>query len=128
MFLPSERGVKLGRSVNRIKEETMQIFLDYSWPGNVRELQNIIEHGLIISKKGVLEISEAYFRQTSEAGKVSKLLPLDEFEKHYIIEVLRFTQGTIYGNKGAASILGMKPSTLQSRMKKLVINRKQYLE
>jgi len=121
-------GRKLGKKIDRVKEETMQIFLHYSWPGNVRELQNIIEHGLIISKKGVLEISEAYFRQTFEAGKVAKLLPMDEFEKHYIIEVLRFTQGTIYGDKGAASILGMKPSTLQSRMKKLVIDRKQYQE
>jgi len=127
-YFLEQYGRKLGKKINRVKEETMQIFLDYSWPGNVRELQNIIEHGLVISKKGVLEISEAYFRQTSEAGKVSKLLRMDEFEKNYIIEVLRFTQGTIYGDKGAASILGMKPSTLQSRMKKLVIDRKQYQE
>lgn len=119
-------GRKLGKKIDHVEDKTMQIFLDYSWPGNVRELQNIIEHGLVISKKGVLEISEAYFRQIPEGRDVSTLLPMDEFEKHYIIEVLRLTQGTVYGAKGAASILGMKPSTLQSRMKKLAIDRKQY--
>ncbi len=119
-------GRKLGKKIDRVKEETMQIFLDYSWPGNVRELQNIIEHGLVISKKGILEISDAYFRQEPEGKKGTKLLPMDEFEKDYIIEVLRFTQGAIYGDKGAASILGLKPSTLQSRMKKLAIDRTQY--
>jgi len=119
-------GRRQGKKIDRVKEETMKIFLDYSWPGNVRELQNIIEHGLVISKKGILETSEAYFRHTPAGGKTSKLLSMDEHEKHYIIEVLRFTQGTLYGDKGAASILGMKPSTLQSRMKKLAIDRKQF--
>jgi len=119
-------GRKLGKKIDRVTEETMQIFLNYSWPGNVRELQNIIEHGLVISKKDVLEISRAYFSQTVERDKVTKLLSMDEFEKDYIIEILRYTQGTIYGDKGAANILGMKPSTLQSRMKKLAIDRKQY--
>ena len=125
-YFLEQYGRKQGKKIDRVKEETMQILLDYSWPGNVRELQNIIEHGLVISKKGILEISEAYFRHTPAGGKVSKLLPMDEYEKHYIIEVLRFTQGTLYGDRGAASILGMKPSTLQSRMKKLAIDRNQF--
>lgn len=119
-------GRKLGKKIDRITKETMQIFLDYFWPGNVRELQNMIEHGLIISKKGVFEIPGAYFSKTLEGGPGPKLISMDEFEKHYIIEILRHTQGTIYGDKGAASILGMKPSTLQSRMKKLAVDRKQY--
>jgi formate hydrogenlyase transcriptional activator len=127
-YFLEQYGRKLGKKIKHVKEETMQLFLDYSWPGNVRELQNNIEHGLIISKKGVFEISEAYFRQTHGGEIVSRLLPMDEFEKLYILKVLRHTQGTIYGNKGAANILGMKPSTLQSRMKKLVIDRKQYLD
>ncbi|MFC2160499.1 sigma 54-interacting transcriptional regulator [Acidobacteriota bacterium] len=127
-YFLEQYGRKQGKKIDRVKEETMQTFLNYSWPGNVRELQNIIEHGLVISKKGVLEISEAYFRQTPEEAMVSKLIPMDEFEKQYIIEVLRYTQGILYGDKGAAGILGLKPSTLQSRMKKLAIDRKQYQE
>ena len=119
-------GRKLGKKIDRVTKETMQIFLDYLWPGNVRELQNMIEHGLIISKKGVFEITGAYFGRTLEGGQVLKRLSMDEFEKHYIIEILRHTNGTIYGDKGAANILGMKPSTLQSRMKKLAIDRKQF--
>ena len=86
----------------------------------------MIEHGLIISKKGVFEIPRAYFSKTLEGKQGSKLLSMDEFEKHYIIEILRHTKGTIYGDKGAANILGMKPSTLQSRMKKLAVDRNQY--
>ncbi|MCJ7580006.1 MAG: sigma 54-interacting transcriptional regulator [Candidatus Aminicenantes bacterium] len=125
-YFLEQYGRKQGKKIDRVKEETMQIFLDYSWPGNVRELQNIIEHGLVISKKGIFEIPEAYFRHVPAGGKGSKLIPMDEYEKHYIIKVLRFTQGTLYGDNGAASILGMKPSTLQSRMKKLDIDRKQF--
>lgn len=119
-------GRKLGKKINHVAAETMQMFMDYSWPGNVRELQNIIEHGLIISKTGALEVSRAYFQRVPETREASKLVPLDEFEKQYIIEVLRHTQGAIYGPKGAAKILGMKPSTLQSRMKKLAVERKPF--
>jgi transcriptional regulator with GAF, ATPase, and Fis domain len=54
-------------------------------------------------------------------------MSLDEYEKNYIVEVLRRTGGAVYGPDGAAKILGMKPSTLQSRMKKLAIDRKQMM-
>jgi transcriptional regulator with GAF, ATPase, and Fis domain len=117
-------GRKLGKKVKKIKEKTLKIFLDYSWPGNVRELQNIIEHSLIITKGEYLEVPEAYFGQKIlPSGKL--LFPsIKEFEKRYIEDVLEYTQGVIYGDKGAAKILGMKPTTLQSRMKKFGIESK----
>lgn len=116
-------GRKLGKKVDKINEETMRLFMKYSWPGNVRELQNIIEHSLIVSKGEYLEIPSAYFIQMPAAREKSGFLPLYEYEKQYILEVLKDTKGVIYGSKGAASILGLKPSTLQSRMKKLRIER-----
>ncbi len=116
-------GRKLGKKVSRVDEGTMELLKGYSWPGNVRELQNIIEHGLILSRGDRLELPKAYFGQERRESETSEFLPLQDFEKQYILEVLRETRGVIYGPKGAASILGLKPSTLQSRMKKLGINR-----
>lgn len=115
-------GRKIGKKVDRVKDEIMKLFMDYSWPGNIRELENIIEHGLVITQGDTLEVPEAYFlRHPGEKDK--KLIPLQEYEEQYITEVLQQTKGVIYGPKGAAKILGLKPSTLQSRMKKLGIGR-----
>jgi len=116
-------GRKLGKKVSKFDEKTAQLFNEYSWPGNVRELQNIIEHGLILSKGESLEIPEAYFGQEPGGKETSELLSLQDFEKQYILKVLKETRGVIYGVKGAASILDLKPSTLQSRMKKLGIKK-----
>jgi len=116
-------GRKLGKKVDKVKEETMNFFMEYFWPGNVRELQNIIEHGLIVSIREYLEIPRAYFIQSPPLKERSGFLTLHEYEKKYILKVLKETKGVIYGPRGAASVLGMKPSTLQSRMKKLEIER-----
>ncbi len=113
---------KIGKKVDRVDDATMELFLSYSWPGNIRELENIIEHGLVITQGDTLEIPEAYFlREPSEKDK--KLMSFREYEKQYLIEVLQHTKGVIYGPKGAAKILGLKPSTLQSRLKKLGIGK-----
>ncbi len=116
-------GRKLGKKVIKIEERTMQLFREYTWPGNVRELQNIIEHGLILTKGEYLEIPEAYFIKEPREKEKSEFLSLQDYEKQYILEVLKETRGVIYGPRGAASILSLKPSTLQSRMKKLGIKR-----
>lgn len=116
-------GRKLGKRVKKLKDRTLKLFMDYSWPGNVRELQNIIEHGLVISKGPELEVSLAYFRKTPEFDEKTSLQTLYDHERQYIQKILKHTKGIIYGSKGAAQILGMKPSTLQSRMKKLEIRR-----
>lgn len=120
-------GRKIGKKVDKVSERTMELFKKYSWPGNIRELQNIIEHGLIISKRETLDVPQAYFEQAPAISPVSDLLPLQEYEKKYILEILQHTKGKIYGPKGAAKILDLKPSTLQSRMKKLGIERMKIL-
>ncbi len=116
-------GRRIGKKIDKVSEDTMKLFMAYSWPGNVRELQNIIEHGLVISKGDSFEIPKAYFGQSLSQKRELNLIPLEEYEKKYIIEIIQHTKGAIYGPKGAAVILGLKPSTLQSRMKKLGIER-----
>ena len=116
-------GRRIGKTVDKVSGDTMNLFMEYSWPGNVRELQNVIEHGLVVSKGNSLEMPEAYFVQGPGQKRAPELVPLEEYESNYILEVLQHARGAIYGSKGAAVILGLKPSTLQSRMKKLGIER-----
>ena len=116
-------GRKLGKKVDKIKDQTLRLFQEYSWPGNVRELQNIIEHSLVTSKGEYLNVPETYFIEKTEDRKLLTYPSLEDYEKKYIEDVLQHTGGVVYGSKGAAKILGLKPSTLQSRMKKLGIEK-----
>ena len=118
-------GKKLGKRIEGINDKTMQYLVNYNWPGNIRELQNIIEHSLIISKGERLEIPEGYFGKVSRLIQPDRLKTLEDFERDYIKEVLSRTNGVIYGEKGAARILGLKPTTLQSRLKKLGMEKDQ---
>ncbi len=116
-------GRKLGKKVDKIEDETLRLFQDYSWPGNVRELQNIIEHSLVTSREGYLKVPGAYFMEEAKSKTELAFPSLEVYERQYIEDVLRHTDGILYGPKGAARILGLKPSTLQSRMKKLGIEK-----
>lgn len=114
---------KLGKKMDKIEDKTLRLFQDYSWPGNVRELQNIIEHSLVTSREGYFKGPEAYFMGEAKTKTELAFPYLEDYERQYIEDVLRHTDGVLYGPKGAAKILGLKPSTLQSRMKKLGIER-----
>lgn len=116
-------GKKLGKKIQGIGDKTLRLFMNYEWPGNIRELQNIIEHSLVISKGDSLDISESYFGKVSRSAAPEEMSTLEDFEREYILQVLSRTGGVIYGENGAAKILGLKPTTLQSRMKRLGIER-----
>jgi transcriptional regulator with GAF, ATPase, and Fis domain len=108
---------KMGKQLFRIAKRDMEALQRYSWPGNIRELRNIIEHAVIVSNNGTLQV-----KLPQGAEKESDWVQtLEEVESRHIMEVLRHTGGRIKGEGGAASILGMIPSTLNSRMKKLGI-------
>ena len=113
----NEFSEKMGKQILRIEKRDMEALQRYSWPGNVRELRNIIEHAVIISSGSTLEIK---LPQDAEKG-ISWAKTLEEVEYRHIMDVLRHTAGRIKGASGAARILGMIPSTLASRMKKLGI-------
>ena len=108
------------------------ILLDYNWPGNVRELQNMIELAVITSKKGILNLERALPRTLThkEGSKIQNteqalhtIEELQEMEKENIIRALNKANWRIYGEKGAAKLLGIPPTTLSSRMKSLGINK-----
>ncbi len=112
--------------VPTLSSGTMDIMMDYHWPGNVRELQNIIERALILNPSGPLspeDISIASphrsenFRRADEATE-----RLDDVISNHIRRALSKTKGKVSGEDGAAALLGINPSTLRNRMKKLGID------
>ncbi len=95
----------------------MHALQSYSWPGNIRELRNVIEHSLIVSTDDTLRLQ----RLNSSHSGDNHLKSLEDVEKEYIQFVLKTARGRIKGEQGAAGLLGMNPSTLYSRMRKLGI-------
>ncbi|MDF1552281.1 MAG: helix-turn-helix domain-containing protein [Deferrisomatales bacterium] len=112
-------GKETGRRAGRVSRATLDELKGYSWPGNVRELENVIERALITSSGDELHIEVP--GRGSSAPKVG--LTLADAERDHILSVLRQTKWKIEGPNGAASCLGLKASTLRSRMKKLKIRR-----
>jgi hydrogenase-4 transcriptional activator len=99
--------------------------LHYDWPGNVRELENVIEREIILNWAGPLAFSHLSRNEGSRHEPDGALdfqaLSLDEMNTHHIHRALEKTQGRISGDRGAARLLRINPSTLRSRMKKLGI-------
>ena len=94
----------------------------YSWPGNVRELRNVIERSMILTDGPTLRV--ALPDGVDAATVLEPALTLEDAERRHILDVLGRTGWRISGGRGAARILAVKPTTLESRMKKLGIERK----
>jgi transcriptional regulator with GAF, ATPase, and Fis domain len=110
---------KMGKRIESIHRRTMDTLQRYSWPGNVRELRNVIEHAMIVSTGNKLDV-----RMPASAAKESPVSQaLEDVERHHILSVLQKTKWRLTGDGGAAERLGLKRTTLQSRMKKLGIKR-----
>jgi transcriptional regulator with GAF, ATPase, and Fis domain len=111
-------------------DQAIDKILRIPWYGNVRELRNSIERAAILAKGGIIHAEHIIsYRDQRQAMHENVLIEknetesLEEIEKHHIEKILKQTNGKIYGTDGAATILGLKPSTLQSKMKKLGIRR-----
>jgi formate hydrogenlyase transcriptional activator len=116
----------LGRSIQRISKAAMASLQAYEWPGNVRELQNVIERAMILSEGPVLRVEEALGAGAAdrEAGERRHTTDsLHDTERAHIIAVLERCAWTIEGRGQAAERLGLNPSTLRNRMRKLGIKR-----
>jgi len=116
-------NTKLGKKIEVIPPKIMEALQAYSWPGNIRELENIIERAVIISQGSRLDPGE-WLPKPSATLRTSRIPTLEEFEREHIISVLETAGWRVSGEKGAAKLLGMKPTTLEARMKKLGIERK----
>ncbi|MDF0645170.1 MAG: sigma 54-interacting transcriptional regulator [Nitrospira sp.] len=115
-------AANLGRQIDRIPERMMSALQRYQWPGNIRELEHVIERAVILSEGSELEPIDWLSPATGKAGNEASVT-LEETERRYILEVLERTGWRVSGDKGAAAILGLKPTTLEARMKKLGIVR-----
>ncbi|MBW2368132.1 MAG: sigma-54-dependent Fis family transcriptional regulator, partial [Deltaproteobacteria bacterium] len=114
-----EFGETMGKRIEMISRKSLEAIQSYSWPGNIRELRNAIERAMITSKGKSLIVKIPGTLDTSPRSD----LPLEEYERRYILTILKKTSWRIRGKKGAAEILDLKPTTLYSRMKKLGIQR-----
>jgi PAS domain S-box-containing protein len=142
-FLARTFAKRIGKQVEGVGVETMQRLREYSWPGNIRELENVLERAVILATGPMLKIGsdllpapqpgpspiepphplEAGSNSAAEQGPGQPQPRLDTVERDYIVRILQQTNWLITGPRGAAKILGVNPSTLRNRMKKLGISR-----
>ena len=115
-------SAKIGKKIESIPQKVMEVLQAYHWPGNVRELENILERAVIISTGKQLKL-EDWLPKTGISSKAPHNSTMEELEREHILEVLELTHWRVSGEKGAAKILGLKPTTLEARMKKLGIKR-----
>ncbi len=116
---------RMNRHIESIPTEAIHALLEYSWPGNIRERENLMERSVILSRGSALRVPLSELRSPRTAETATDHT-LDNAERQHIIRVLRETGGVISGPKGAARRLGLKRTTLQSKMQRLKITRKDY--
>jgi formate hydrogenlyase transcriptional activator len=117
---------RMKKKIETIPASAMKALSEYNWPGNVRELENFIERAVILSRGAQLEISLAELRPVTNLAPVisaNGAATLEQAERQHIVRALGETNWVIGGAAGAAARLGMKRTTLQSRMKNLGITR-----
>ena len=117
---------RMKRYIESIPTETMNALQNWPWPGNVRELENLIERSVILSEGGALRVPLSELRNEGPHRNDPEDRTLDTAERRHILHVLRETGGVISGPTGAARRLGLKRSTLQSKMQRLKIRREDY--
>ena len=120
--------VSIGRPIESVPEDVMERLVRYSWPGNVRELENVIERAVILTRGTSLELEESFGpSDVGEAGRsgttTTESARLEDIEREHILRVLEECGWRIKGKSNAAEQLGLHPSTLLHRLKKLGIER-----
>ena len=109
----------IGKTIEKIPQKSIEAMQQYPWPGNIRELRNVVENAMIITKGKTLKL----IPPVDPSLKLPQDFKLETVERNHIIEVLKKTSWRVSGEKGAARLLGLKRTTLDSRMKKLGIVR-----
>jgi formate hydrogenlyase transcriptional activator len=114
---------RMKKQIETIPEEAMAALCRYSWPGNIRELQNLIERAVILTPGSILQIQ---INELQQSNPISSTMTgtLEDVDRQRILQALRETGSVIGGPQGAAARLGLKRTTLLSKMQRLGITRK----
>src|SRR5712671_3766607 len=125
-YLVDRYAQKAGKKIRNIDKKTMELFHAYDWPGNIRELQNVIERAVILSEGETFFVDEAWLKRVapeSAMTSVPLVANLAEHEREMLEAALRESEGVVGGPTGAAVKLGIPRQTLESKIRKLGINR-----
>jgi len=115
---------RMCKKISSVSKSSLKKLFDYAWPGNIRELENLIERAVIISSGDKLQMSELLGAPSGgDSFQDPSHRSLVEVERAHILKTLKQTDWRIEGARGAARILGLNPSTLRSRMKKMGLQR-----
>lgn len=115
---------RMNKQIETIPRETMAALVSWEWPGNVRELENFVERSVILSEGSLLNVPLAELRPAYETPASDGTL--ENLERQHIVRTLRQAGGVIAGPRGAAVRLGLKRTTLQSKIQKMGISREEY--
>jgi formate hydrogenlyase transcriptional activator len=126
-YLVTRYAEKAGKVIRSVGGQTLEQLEAYDWPGNIRELQNVIERAVILCDADTLTIDPTWLAPAEgKVGRAQLAVDLAEREKALIEEALRESKGSISGPAGAAARLGMPRQTLESKIKKLGIDRHRF--
>jgi transcriptional regulator with PAS, ATPase and Fis domain len=123
-------GRKASKRFKNVEKRTHEILQSYRWPGNIRELQNVIERSVILCESDIFSIDESWLPLPLPATESKRHLDLprrlEAQEKNMIEEALGVSRGRVFGPTGAAAILGIPRSTLESKIKSLKIDKNRF--
>jgi len=122
---------RAGKKFRGVSKKSMELLQAYHWPGNIRELQNVIERSVIVCETDTFSVEENWLSRgnaptTKATGPLAHTLTTQE--KAMIEAALTESEGRVAGPRGAAAKLGMRPSTLESKIRSLKINKHRFRE
>jgi transcriptional regulator with GAF, ATPase, and Fis domain/predicted ATPase len=122
-YFISKKQAELGKTISKIPKDVMETLVTYQWPGNIRELENVIERAVILSHGPALTLHDSLGGGQTFSSHNTAVTDLDEIERRHILQVLEQCSWKVKGTGNAADKLGLNPSTLSFRMRKLGIAR-----
>ena len=125
---------RMNKPIECISQDSMLALEQWHWPGNIRELENFIERSVILTEGVILRVPVGELTDKREKSSSAETMDtstltrstLEELERQYIVRVLQRAGGVVSGSRGAAALLGMKRTTLQSKIQRLKIQRQEY--
>lgn len=119
---------KAGRAIETLSSGALDEMMKYHWPGNIRELEHLLERSVLLATDKTIRQVHLPSHKNSDTengsdGNTFRLVTIDEHERDHIMNIIRYCRGRISGPEGAAVILGIPPSTLNSKMKRLGIKK-----